>query len=188
MIAKDASGTVVAHTGFALNKEQELYDLTLELRDRSGRPMDGIVVLAALGDPNLTPVQVSGTTTLRMPPGNYTAWSAADIKGDTADSKALAFLAAPEVILDKPTTVTLDASEANKVAVKTPKETETRQLRYDMARTAPDGTVQRDAYQIPLTYDQLWASPTEKVTQGSFSFLTRWRQGEKLIDLTAAWP
>lgn len=74
------------------------------------------------------------------------------------------------------------------MSVRTPKETETRQLRYDMARTAPDGTVQRDAYQIPLTYDQLWASPTKKVTQGSFSFLTRWRQGEKLIDLTAAWP
>ncbi|MFI6961501.1 S8 family peptidase [Streptomyces sp. NPDC050255] len=185
VIAKDASGTVVAHTGFALNKEQELYDLTLELRDRAGKPMDGVVVLAALGDPNLSPVQVSGTTTLRMPPGNYTAWSAADIKGDTADSQALAFLAAPEIVLDKPTTVTLDASEAHKVAVRTPKETETRQLRYDMARTAPDGTVQRDAYQIPLTYDQLWASPTKKVTQGSFSFLTRWRQGEKLIDLTA---
>ncbi|MGW0936166.1 S8 family serine peptidase [Streptomyces sp. NPDC002666] len=185
VIAKDASGTVVAHTGFALNKEQELYDLKLELRDRDGKPMDGVVVLAALGDPNLTPVQVSGDTTLRLPPGNYTAWSAADIKGDTADSQALAFLAAPEIILDKPTTVTLDASEAHKVAVKTPKETETRQLRYDMARTAPDGTVQRDAYQIPLTYDQLWASPTKKVTQGSFSFLTRWRQGEKLIDLTA---
>lgn len=185
VLAKDASGAVVAHTGFALNKEQELYDLTLELRDRSGRPMDGIVVLAALGDPNLTPVQVSGSTTLRLPPDNYTAWSAADVKGDTADSKALAFLAAPEVVLDKPVTVTLDASEAHKVAVKTPKETETRQLRYDMARTAPDGTVQRDAYQIPLTYDQLWASPTRKVTEGSFSFLTRWRRGEKQIDLSA---
>ncbi|MER5281701.1 S8 family serine peptidase [Streptomyces sp. NPDC002809] len=185
VIAKDASGATVAHTGFALNKEQELYDLTLELRDRSGKPLDGVVVLAALGDPTLTPVQVPGTTTLRLPPGNYTAWSAADVKGDTADSQALAFLAAPEIILDKPTTVTLDASKARKVAVKTPKETETRQLRYDMARTAPDGTVQRDAYQIPLTYDQLWASPTKKVTQGSFSFLTRWRQGEKQIDLTA---
>lgn len=185
VIAKDASGTTVAHTGFALNKEQELYDLTLELRDRSGKPMDGVVVLAALGDQNLTPVQVSGSTTLRLPPGNYTAWSAADVKGDTADSKALAFLAAPEIILDKPVTVTLDASDAHKVAVRTPKETETRQLRYDMARTAPDGTVQRDAYQIPLTYDQLWAGPTKKVTQGTFSFLTRWRQGEKQIDLTA---
>ncbi|MER7727556.1 S8 family serine peptidase [Streptomyces sp. NPDC096323] len=185
VIAKDASGATVAHTGFALNKEQELYDLTLELRDRSGEPMDGVVVLAALGDPYLTPVQVSGSTTLRMPPGTYTAWSAADIKGDTADSRALAFLAAPEIILDKPTTVALDASEAHRVSVRTPQETETRQLRYDMARTAPDGTVQRDAYQIPLTYDQLWASPTKKVTQGTFSFLTRWRQGEKLIDLTA---
>ncbi|MFJ2911330.1 S8 family serine peptidase [Streptomyces sp. NPDC087228] len=185
VIAKDASGATVAHTGFALNKEQELYDLTLRLRDRDGKPMDGQVVLAELGDPNLGVVQVSGETTLRLPPGNYTAWTAADITGDRADSKALAFLAAPETILDKATTVTLDASKARKVSVRTPKETETRQLRYDMARTAPDGVVQRDAYQIPLIYDELWASPTKKVTQGSFSFLTRWRQGEKQIDLTA---
>lgn len=185
VVAKDAAGTTVAHTGFALNKEQELYDLTLRLRDRAGKPMDGPVVLGALGDPNLGVVQVSGENTLRLPPGNYTAWAAADVAGDRADSKAVAFLAAPEIILDKASTVTLDASEARKVSARTPKETETRQLRYDMARTAPDGTVLRDAYQIPLTYDQLWASPTKKVTQGSFSFLTRWRQGEKLIDLTA---
>ncbi|MGW8885188.1 S8 family serine peptidase [Streptomyces sp. NPDC055749] len=185
VIARDAAGTTVAHTGFALNKEQELYDLTLQLRDRAGDPMDGYVVIAELGDPNLGVVAVSGDNTLRLPPGNYTAWSAADIDGDRADSKAVAFLAAPETILDKPTTVTLDASKARKVSARTPKETETRQLRYDMARTAPDGTVQRDAFQIPLTYDQLWASPTQKVTQGSFSFLTRWRQGEELIDVSA---
>ncbi|MFD4035211.1 S8 family serine peptidase [Streptomyces sp. NPDC058637] len=185
VVATDAAGRTVAHTGFALNKEQELYDLTLRLKDRAGEPMDGQVVFAALGDPQFNVVQVSGETTLRLPPGNYTAWTAAEIDGDRADSKGIAFLAAPETILDKATTVTLDASEAHKVGVRTPKETETRQLRYDMARTAPDGTVQRDAFQIPLTYDQLWASPTKKVTQGGFSFLTRWRQGEELIDLTA---
>ncbi|MFF2010934.1 S8 family serine peptidase [Streptomyces sp. NPDC058195] len=185
VLARDGAGTVVAHTGFALNKEQELYDLTLKLRDRDGEPMDGTVVLGALGDDQLQPVAVPGETTLRLPPGNYTAWTAAEIAGDRADSKALAFLAAPEIILGKPTTVTLDASRAHKVSVRTPKETETRQLRYDMARTAPNGVVQRDAYQIPMIYDQLWASPTEKVTQGSFSFLTRWRQGEKLIGLSA---
>ncbi|MFE7708075.1 S8 family serine peptidase [Streptomyces sp. NPDC057486] len=185
VIAKDAAGTVVAHTGFALNKEQELYDLTLRLRDRDGKPMDGLVVLGALGDPNLNVVPVSGEYTLRLPPGNYTAWTAASVAGDRADSKAVAFLAAPETILDKATTVTLDASKARKVSVRTPKETETRQLRFDMARTAPDGTIQRDLYQIPLIYDQLWASPTKKVTQGSFSFLTRWRQGEKQLDVSA---
>ncbi|MFJ8885387.1 S8 family serine peptidase [Streptomyces sp. NPDC102402] len=185
VVATDASGTTVAHTGFAVNKEQELYDLTLRLRDRKGKPMDGAVVFAALGDPQLGVVQVSGERTLRLPPGNYTAWASVDIDGDRADSKAVAFLAAPETILDKATTVTLDASKARKVSVRTPKETETRQLRYDMARTSPDGVVQRDAYQIPPTYDQLWASPTRKVTQGGFSFLTRWRQGEKMIDVSA---
>ncbi|MFC5173630.1 S8 family serine peptidase [Streptomyces mutomycini] len=185
VVATDATGRTAAHTGFAVYKERELHDLTLRLRDRAGEPMDGTVVLAALGDTELGLVQVSGETTLRLPPGNYTAWTSADIDGDRADSKAVAFLAAPEAILDKATTVTLDASKARKVSVRTPKETETRQLRYDMARTSPEGVVQRDAFQIPLIYDQLWASPTEKVTQGSFSFLTRWRQGEELIDLTA---
>ncbi|MEU4177981.1 S8 family serine peptidase [Streptomyces sp. NPDC026589] len=186
VVATDAAGATVAHTGFALTKEKELHDLTVKLRDRSGKPMDGVVVLAELGDPQLGLVQVSGgATTLRLPPGNYTSWASVDVDGDRPDSKAVAFLAAPETILTGSTTVTLDASKARKVDVRTPKETETRQLRYDMARTAPDGTVQRDAFQIPLTYDQVWASPTEKVTQGSFSFLTRWRQGEELIDVEA---
>ncbi|MEV2243010.1 S8 family serine peptidase [Streptomyces sp. NPDC049970] len=185
VVAQDAAGATVAHTGFALNKEQELYDLTIRLRDRAGAPMDGNVVFAALGDTQLGVVPVSGETTLRLPPGNYTAWTSADVDGDRADSKAVAFLAAPETILDKATTVTLDASKARRIGVRTPKETETRQLRYDMARTSPEGVVQRDAYQIPLTYDQLWASPTKKVTQGDFSFLTRWRQGEELVGLTA---
>ncbi|MEU5619513.1 S8 family serine peptidase [Streptomyces sp. NPDC047802] len=185
VLATDPSGATVAHTGFAVNKERELHDLTLRLRDRDGEPMDGTVVLAALGDTELGLVQVSGETTLRLPPGNYTAWTSADVDGDRSDSKAVAFLSAPETILDKATTVTLDASKARRVSVRTPQETETRQLRYDMARTSPEGVVQRDAYQIPLTYDQLWASPTKKVTQGDFSFLTRWRQGEELIDLTA---
>ncbi|MFJ8226024.1 S8 family serine peptidase [Streptomyces griseus] len=186
VVATDAAGTTVAHTGFALTKEKELHDLTVKLRDRSGKPMDGLVVLAELGDPQLGLVQVSGgETTLRLPPGNYTAWASVDIDGDRPDSRALAFLAAPEILLTGSTAVTLDASKARRIDVRTPKETETRQLRYDMARTAPDGTVQRDAYQIPLTYDQLWASPTEKVTQGDFSFLTRWRQGEELIDVEA---
>ncbi|MEV6166020.1 S8 family serine peptidase [Streptomyces sp. NPDC052052] len=185
VVAKDTAGTVVAHTGFALVKERELYDLTIRLRDRAGEPMDGLVVFGALGDPYIGLVQVNGERTLRLPPGNYTTWATVDVDGDRADSQALAFLAAPETIVgNKATTVTLDASKAHKIDVRTPQETETRQLRYDMARTSPNGFVQRDFYQLPMTYDQLWASPTEKVTEGSFSFLTRWRQGEKQIDVT----
>ncbi|MEU1085554.1 S8 family serine peptidase [Streptomyces sp. NPDC005892] len=186
VIATDAAGVTVAHTGFAVSKEEERYDLTIKLRDRAGRPADGQVVFAALDDPALSVVGVSGDTTLRLPPGNYTAWTTLDIDGDRTDSKALAFLAAPETILGTgPQTITLDASKAHKISAKAPQESETRQLRYDMARTAPSGLLQRDVYQIPLTYDELWAAPTKKVTQGSFSFLTRWRLGEELIDVTA---
>lgn len=187
VVAKDASGATVAHTGFALSKERALYDLTYKLRDRAGKPMDGYIVLADLNDPfgTLNVVPVSGDTTLRLPPSTYSSWAAVNVEGDRQDSKAVAFLMEPETVLDKPATVTLDASKARKVSVRTPKETETRQLRYDMARTAPSGMLFRDAYQIPLTYDQLWVTPTKKVTQGSFSYLTRWRQGEKQIDLSA---
>ncbi|WSI75143.1 S8 family serine peptidase [Streptomyces sp. NBC_01335] len=186
VLATDATGATAAHTGFAVSKEEERYDLTIQLRDRAGQPADGQVVFAALEDPNLSVVNVSGSTTLRLPPGNYTAWTALDIDGDRADSKALAFLAAPETILtDGPRTITLDASKAHKISTRAPQESETRQLRYDMARTAPSGLVQRDLYQIPLAYDELWAAPTKKVTQGTFSFLTRWRLGEEQIDVTA---
>lgn len=185
VVATDAAGTTVAHTGFAVHKEQELYDLTLQLRDRAGDPADGTVVLAALGDPNLSLVNLSGDTTLRLPPGNYTAWSALDVDGDQADSQGLAFLMAPEIVLEKPVTVALDASEARKVTVRTPQETEQRQMRLDMARTAPNGVVQREAFTLPISYDQLWVSPTQKVKEGDFSYLTRWRQGEKAIDVSA---
>ncbi|MGW0856871.1 S8 family peptidase [Streptomyces sp. NPDC002690] len=186
VLATDATGATVAHTGFAVSKEEERYDLTIQLRDRAGEPADGQVVFAALDDPTLSVVNVSGDTTLRLPPGNYSAWSTLDIDGDRTDSKALAFLAVPETILGTgPKTITLDASKARKISAKAPQESETRQLRYDMARTSPSGLVQRDLYQIPLTYDELWAAPTKKVTQGSFSFLTRWRLGEELIDVAA---
>ncbi|MFD6422523.1 S8 family serine peptidase [Streptomyces sp. NPDC060198] len=186
VLATDATGATVAHTGFAVSKEEERYDLTIQLRGRAGEPVDGQVVFAALEDPTLRVVNVSGDTTLRLPPGNYSAWSTLDIDGDRTDSKALAFLAAPETILGTgPRTITLDASKARKISARAPQESETRQLRYDMARTSPSGLVQRDLYQIPLIYDELWAAPTKKVTQGSFSFLTRWRLGEELIDVTA---
>ncbi|MFG2924701.1 S8 family serine peptidase [Streptomyces sp. NPDC048305] len=185
VVAEDASGTIVAHTGFALSKEKELYDLRLRLRDRAGKAMAGQVVVAQLGNPQAGLVTVPGETTIRMEPGNYAVWASVDVDGDRADSKALAFLVNPETVLDKNTTITLDASKARKVSVRTPKETEKRQIRYDMARTSSDGLVLRDAYQLPLIYDQLWVSPTKTVEQGEFSFLTRWRQSEKMIDVAA---
>ncbi|GHH66055.1 peptidase [Kitasatospora indigofera] len=184
VIATDpASGAVLAHTGFALQKERELYDYTVKLTGRDGKPAAGVVVLAEKGDPNLSPIAVDGQRTLRLPPGTYATWAALDVGGERPDSLGLAVLIDPETVLTGPATVSLDASKARRVSAAVPQRAEQRQLRWDFARTFGNGNVLRDAYVMPPAYDTLYASPTEKVTDGSFSYLTRWRLGEPAVDL-----
>ncbi|WP_329500054.1 S8 family peptidase [Kitasatospora herbaricolor] len=178
-----ASGAVVAHTGFALQKERELYDYTVKLTGRDGKPAAGVVVLAEKDDPNMSPIAVDGERTLRLPPGTYATWAALDVSGDQPDSLGMAVLIDPETVLSGPATVRLDASKARKVSAAVPQRSQQRQLRWDFARTFGNGNVLRDAYVMPPAYDALYASPTEKVTDGSFSYLTRWRLGEPAVDL-----
>ncbi|WP_329155048.1 S8 family serine peptidase [Streptomyces anulatus] len=177
--ADHATGAVVAHTGFALYKERELYDVTIKLRDRSGKPATGTVTLGALGGTEVVEPMVAGELTLRVAPGNYVAWSHLAVEGEAPDAHATAFLVDPETkVTDGPATIVLDASKARRAGVRTPKASETSQWRYDMARTAPNGKVMRKTTTLPIYGDELWVSPTEPVTEGGFSYLTRWRQTE----------
>ncbi|MFC7219696.1 S8 family serine peptidase [Streptomyces polyrhachis] len=188
VLATDAaSGDLVAHTGFALHKERELYDYTLELKGRDGRPASGTVVLTWEGNEFPFPVSVSGTTTLRLPPGTYTAWSYLDVPGERPDEQGVAFLTAPETVLDAPATVVLDASRARAAHVRAPREAEVSQLVLDFHRMYADGTgtggVGFDSQFVLLpTYDTVYLSPTAKVTKGEFSYMTRWRLREEFLD------
>ncbi|MFJ7496857.1 S8 family serine peptidase [Streptomyces sp. NPDC097727] len=188
ILATDATtGAVAAHTGFALHKERELYDYTVELKDRAGKPATGYVALTWEGNSAPYTVAVSGRTTLRLPPGTYTAWSYLDVEGDRPDSLGVAFLTAPETVLDRPTTVTLDASKARPADVRAPKETEVSQTILDYHRMYPNGTgtggIGFDAQFVLLPfYDTVYLSPTEKVTKGEFTYMTRWRLREEFLD------
>lgn len=173
--AKDhITGTVVAHTGFALAKERELYDLTVNLRGRDGKPASGTVHVARLGSSTADDYAVTGTKTLRLAPGNYVVWSLLDVTGDNGDTKAQALLVDPETKLTDDATVTLDATKSRLISARTPKPTEVRETRYEMVRTAQDGTVIRNIVTLPIATDELWVSPTDKVTEGGFEFVTRW--------------
>lgn len=183
-----AGGKAVAHTGFALSKEQELYDYTIKLTGRDGKPASGTVVLAEKDNPYPSPLGVDGQRTLRLPPGTYMAYAELDVAGDTPDSLGLALLVSPETVLTKATTVALDASTARKVSARVPQETEQRQLHLDVARTFSNGNLIRDAYVVPPAYDAIYAAPTRKVADGTFSFVTRWRLGEKQVDASYAAP
>lgn len=180
-----AGGKAVAHTGFALTKEQELYDYTIKLTGRDGKPAAGTVVLAEKDNPYPSPLAVAGERTLRLPPGTYMAYAELEVTGDTPDSRGLAVLTSPETVLTKSTTVALDASKAHKVSARVPQETERRQLHLDLARTFSNGNLIRDAYIVPPAFDTIYAAPTRKVTDGTFSFVTRWRLGEKQVDASA---
>ncbi|MFF3559034.1 S8 family serine peptidase [Streptomyces sp. NPDC002574] len=176
-----ATGALAAHTGFALVKERELYDYTVELKDREGKPASGWVYLGAENDSYQYPYAVDGERTLRLPPGAYTAYTYLDVPGDRPDSLGLAFLSAPRTVLDRPVTVALDASRARKVSASVPKDTADSQRQTDFAVVSADGGVIRSGYQVPLKYDSLWAQPTGKVTGATMTFSTRWRLREKQI-------
>ncbi|MFD9036335.1 S8 family serine peptidase [Streptomyces sp. NPDC059567] len=179
--------TVAAHTGFALYKERELYDYTLELKGRDGKPANGIVALTFEGNRTPVSIAVQGKTTLRVPPGTYTAWTYLDVEGERPDSLGVAILTAPETVVSGPTTVTLDASKARAATVRAPREAEVSQTILDFHRMYEDGTgsggVGFDSQLVLLPYyDTVYLSPTTKVAKGEFSVMTRWRLREEFLD------
>ncbi|WP_307814042.1 S8 family serine peptidase [Streptomyces sp. N35] len=188
VVATDtANGEAVAHTGFALFKEQELYSYTIKLTGRDGKPASGVVALTFEGNAFPVAVAVDGETTLRLRPETYTAWSWLDVTGERDDSLGTALLSAPETVLDKDTTVHLDASKARKVTSSTEQETEISQTVMNFHRSYADGTGTSgpgfDAALVLLPeYDAVYAAPTQKVTKGTFKFMTHWRHREKLLD------
>ncbi|MFD9939662.1 S8 family serine peptidase [Nonomuraea sp. NPDC059023] len=178
-------GTITVRTAFAAVKERELYDLTLELRDRSGEPAAGYVVLSQLGDRYPWQYAVDGKRTLRLPPGSYMATSYLPVAGERADALGTAVLVDPEITLDKDTQVVLDAARARRVSAKVAQRTEDHQVKVDFYRSPPEGEGARGAYQVPVAIEDVYVSPTEKVARGSFGLLTRWRKGEPMLSVSA---
>ncbi|WP_435852897.1 S8 family serine peptidase [Streptomyces vietnamensis] len=188
VIATDAAtGVVAAHTGFALTKERELYDFTLELRDRQGKPTAGTVSLTYDGNRSPIQVAVDGRRTLRLPKGTYMAWTYLSVAGDRPDSLGTAFLADPEAVVDGPKTVVLDASKTHEASVRAPKESEVSQTVLDFHRMFPNGTgtggVGFDSQFVMLpSYDTVYLGATDPVSSGEFSYMTRWRLREEFLD------
>ncbi|MCC8338828.1 S8 family serine peptidase [Streptomyces sp. R1] len=186
IVAADASGTTLAHTAFGLVKEEERYTLTVHVKDRSGAatPADLTVQQLAEGiDPVPAHVGESGTLELRLKPGTYSLTSFLDVRGSHgADSLGLGFLAAPEVVVDRDREITLDGRELRELSADVHKRTETRQLLMEYDRSA-NGSDLFGAVQVPLTYDSVFAAPTEKVTEGGFEYRTVWRLGKPLLEV-----
>ncbi|MGD6873807.1 S8 family peptidase [Sutcliffiella horikoshii] len=171
-LTASSNGEAVVHTTMATIKEDERYTLTLNATDRDGSPALAYVVIF---NETMLPeaIAVPGTRELRLKKGTYSVMSMMDVDVNT-DHKGVALVGEPEVVLDGPKTVELDARKANEITVKVPKKTEPMYQRMEYYQTMGTGTV-HSVYLMPVWIDKLYAAPTKKTKLGEFEFLTRWR-------------
>ncbi|HRK45289.1 MAG TPA: S8 family serine peptidase, partial [Nocardioides sp.] len=181
-----ATGSAVTRTSVALLVEDERYDLKIKLVDRDGRPAASWVTINAAGDPlGAWGEYVDGEKTLRLAPGRYAVATYLDVAGEGQDRSGLAVLVDPETVLDHSTEVVLDARGARLLQTAAPQRTEDRQRKVDFSITDATGLEFRSAYAVASATDDVYVSPTERVTQGSFMLTTRWRKGEPALTLAA---
>ncbi|WP_406322885.1 S8 family serine peptidase [Streptomyces sp. NBC_01637] len=186
ILATDASGAPLAHTITGAYKMGSRHTLTINGKDREGRPMGGEVWV--VGQKLAMPLILddSGTGTVSLPPGAYYVSLESDVRGSHGPrSRGLAILAAPEVVLDKDATVTLDASKAKPVSVRTPQETTLAETRIDLYRGFDNGSSLTVRRWPNAMYDSFWALPSKPVTTGTYEFGGNWRLTEPALTVTS---
>ncbi|WP_432940905.1 S8 family serine peptidase [Kribbella sp. CA-253562] len=191
VVAKSTTSTV--HTAVGLSVEAEKRSLTVQLKDKAGKPVSGEVeITGADGKTNILWAP-DGKITSRWAPGSYTVGATLDVQGSNGPhSLGLAFLMAPEVDLTTDRTVVLDGSRLREVKVATPQPTSVTTSRIDLFRSfgsaTPDPNDRQALHQIylpPPAYDSVWALPTKtKVQKGSFFFTTRFRAEQTPLKIT----
>ncbi|MEU6342895.1 S8 family serine peptidase [Streptomyces sp. NPDC046977] len=181
LTATGPDGVVRARTPVGVNKEGRRVKLSVTAKDRKGHGLPGTLVLKDV-DRNTIPkvyaVGSSGTLDLSLVPSNYAAWMYADVPGiDGTHTLGFGLFSAPQVDLSTDRSLRFDAADLRKAAAITPQPTANSFLRVDQYRSYGDLFPFMDSYMPEYwRYDSLWAAPTSKVTHGSYTFATRWRQ------------
>ncbi|WP_055590727.1 S8 family peptidase [Streptacidiphilus griseoplanus] len=186
--ASDATGRILAHTLIGTGKEAERYSLSITAKDRSGEPLGGELTLTGKGVYAVFELDASGTATLRMPPGTYAVWLKADVQGAHGPhSLGKALLSAPEITLDRNRAVMLDARAARQVSAVVPRTTTDSEVHMDLERVFDTDDYSMSTLDLSAReYDSMWALPTgRKVTEGRFSFSTRWRKEEPALTVAS---
>ncbi|XRG77759.1 S8 family serine peptidase [Rossellomorea sp. GAMAL-10_SWC] len=174
LTATDSEGKQVAHTSMGMVKEDERYPVTFNAKDLNGKPNFTIVGLVSENmKPTYESIPATGTKTLRLPPGTYSAMAYIGMDGYT-DHVSVALVGNPEIKVDGPKTVELDARNAQEISAEVPHKTEPSQRRLQYYRTLGNQSL-ISRYTIAPNVDKIYATPTKEVETGEFEFLTRWR-------------
>ncbi|MEU6378876.1 S8 family serine peptidase [Streptomyces sp. NPDC046909] len=117
--AASADGKVSVRTAFGVEREAESYNLTVKQLDGEGKPTGNGLTRIDGRDRAYTAdlADADGELTVRLPKGSY---ALTGILGEGTESAAGTYFLAPDVELDKDTTIVMDAREAESVKVTLP--------------------------------------------------------------------
>ncbi|HEX6354610.1 S8 family serine peptidase [Actinophytocola sp.] len=116
------SGTSVTRTPVALDREVESYNLTLEVVDRNGAATSeySALLIGMTNNAFALPYDEDGSVEVRLPKGQYLLDST--IVTPAGERPDFSLLIQPNLVLDKDTTVQLDARVAKPLNIKPPAE------------------------------------------------------------------
>ncbi|MCO8274731.1 S8 family serine peptidase [Actinoplanes sp. TRM 88003] len=191
-VVATAGGIRVADTVVGLSTEDQPRHLTITPTGRHGEPMPGSIMLLREGDPagsyyNFITYD-GGPIDVLVPDGRYAVWMWGTVEGRNGpDSRGMALVSAPTVVVEKDTAVTLKAAATREVQAITPRATADAEVRLDYHRELGATAEATDAYILSREYDSIWVTPGLKARDGKMSVTARWRKIEPVLSLGDAY-
>ncbi|WP_329505168.1 S8 family serine peptidase [Streptomyces chiangmaiensis] len=170
--AKSADGTVLAHTTLSLVVHTPKHRLTVVYRDRNGQIRPGWLP-NIWGSDGFVGYTDRDAGVAEVEEGTY--YLSTGFYDRTDDGEEAGQIVDPEVKVTKDTTVTLDASKATEVKIRTPRPAEQHGVLSTTFYRRIDGRGLMEGALYFDTVKRLYVSPTAEVTDGDFEFSSRWQ-------------
>jgi hypothetical protein len=177
---------VQASTLIGIGREGERHNLTLNAKDRSGKPLGGDAVI--IGKKIFAPLYIpEDGTSVRLPVGYYTIGMMADVEGvHGPQSLGAAVLTLLDIKLDQDRPATLDARKAKQLEATTPQVSTPNGIRVDTYRGFAPLDYTSLARWPNLSYDSVWVLPTAKAREGEFIAGARWRLEQPALTVASS--
>ena len=163
------------NTLIGIGREGERHSLTLNAKDRSGKPLAGDAIL--VGKKIFAPLYIpEDGGSIQLPVGDYTIWMTTDVEGKNGPSSlGLAVLTLLDIPLDRDRTATFDARKAKELKASTPQATVQAAMRVNTHRGFGPLDWSSSSRWPNSSYDSIWVLPTVKPREGEFISGARWR-------------
>jgi len=176
------SGDVTVHTTVGVVKAAPTHEVTLRAVGFDGESITATPVIFVGEDPRfdtLVHVWKDTTRTIELGEGDY--FMSAMVTPDVYDEDSAVAFIDPDLEVDEDREVVLDARQASRVEIDTPKPTTPRgNLGYTTYRKTDARSFTHAVQKFDAT-TSIWVTPTERAKGGEFEFTSRWQLGEPLL-------